>query len=109
MPYDKGLAERLEELLSEHDGVQPRTMFGGLVWQLNGNICLGIYRDFLIIRIGADAAMSVLAEDHVKPMDITGRPMKGWLMVAPEGLAEDAALRRYAALALDFVRGLPDK
>ncbi len=109
MPYDRGLAERLEEILAHHDGLLQKKMFGGIGWLLNGNMCVGVYRDCLIIRVGESAAERIVGADHVRPMDITGRPMKGWAMVVPEGIAEDAVLLRHVALALDFVRSLPAK
>jgi len=76
---------------------------------LNGNICVGIYKDWLIIRVGVKAAGKVFKEPHVKPMDITGKAMKGWAMVAPEGLKNIAGLKRYVALAIKFVKTLPAK
>ena len=109
MPYDPGLNLRLEELLEDRAGFQQKKMFGGIGWMLNGNMCVGVYKDWLITRVGEDAAKELLKEKHVKPMDITGKPMKGWTMVAPEGVAEDADLQRHTELAVAFVNTLPAK
>ena len=108
MPYDAGLAERLNELLDGTE-VVPVKMFGGLGYLLNGHMCVGIYREFLIVRIGKEAAARIEGEPHVLPMDITGRPMKGWARIAPQGMVEDEDLARYCNLALDFVETLPPR
>jgi hypothetical protein len=109
MPYDPGLAHRLDDMLTGRLGFAPKAMFGGLGWMLNGNMCCGIHKDWLIVRVGEEAATVMLAEEHVAPMAITGMPMKGWVMVAPEGLADDEALRRFVDCAVAFVMTLPAK
>jgi hypothetical protein len=109
VPYDPGLAERLRELLDHRSGFEQKKMFGGIGWMLNGNMCVGVYKDWLITRVGESAAPALFREMHVKPMDITGKPMKGWAMVAPEGVAQDAALKRHVEAAVTFVTTLPKK
>jgi hypothetical protein len=76
---------------------------------LNGNMCVGIYKDWLITRVGESAGARITEEKHAKPMDITGKPMKGWAMIAPAGVAEDADLQRHTELAIAFVKTLPQK
>lgn len=109
MPYDPGLAERLEEALEDRPGLEQKKMFGGIGWMLNGNMCVGVYKDWLITRVGEKEAAKILKESHVKPMDITGKPMKGWAMVAPEGIENDKELKRHVMLAITFVKTLPQK
>jgi TfoX/Sxy family transcriptional regulator of competence genes len=109
MPYDPGLAERLQHILEGRPGFQQKKMFGGIGWMLNGNMCVGIYKEWLITRVGESAGAKLFKETYSKPMDITGKPMKGWAMIAPEGIAEDSDLRRHAELAIAFVRTLPHK
>lgn len=109
MPYDPGLAERLEEILEGRSGFQQKKMFGGIGWMLNGNMCVGIYKEWLIIRVGEEQAGKILKEKYVKPMDITGRPMKGWAMVAPEGTAENKDLKRHTEMAISFVGPFSEK
>lgn len=109
MPYDPGLAERLENILSGRPGFQLKKMFGGIGWMLHGNMCVGVYKDWLITRVGEEAAAKIFKEKYVKPMDITGKPMKGWAMIAPEGVAEDTDLQRHAGMAIAFVSTLPFK
>jgi TfoX/Sxy family transcriptional regulator of competence genes len=109
MPYDPGLAERLEDMLSSRPGFQQKKMFGGIGWMLHGNMCVGVYKEWLITRVGTKTATKIFKDKHVKPMDITGKPMKGWAMVAPEGIEEDKDLERHTELAIVFVNTLPKK
>jgi len=109
MPYDPGLAERVEEVLRGRPGFEQKKMFGGIGWLLNGNMCVGIYKEWLIARVGESAGVKLFKEKHAKPMDITGKPMKGWLMVAPAGVADKRHLARYVDAALAFVAELPAK
>ncbi len=109
MAYDPGLAQRLEELLEGKIDFEQRKMFGGIGWLLNGNMCVGVYQDWLIARVGQEAAVKLFLEPHAKPMDITGKPMKGWAMISSEGLVEDADLTHYVELAIQFVAILPVK
>ena len=109
MAFDPGLAARLEALFGARAGMQQKAMFGGIGWLLNGNMCVGIYKDFLIARVGDEAADKLLARPHVKAMDITGRAMKGWVMVAPDGYESDADLQVFTTTSLGYVSALPDK
>jgi len=84
-------------------------MFGGICFLMNGHMCVFIWEDRLVIRIGPDAAAKVLDEPHVGPMELTGRRMKGWAVVAPEGLVDDDALQRYVEMAIIFCASLPAK
>jgi len=76
---------------------------------LNGNMCVGIYKEWLITRVGESAGAKLFQEPFAKPMDITGKPMKGWAMIAPKGVAQEADLKRHTDLAIAFVRTLPPK
>lgn len=109
MPFDPGLDSRLEELLESHPLMQRKKMFGGVVWMLSGNMCVGVHKEWLIIRVGVEAAEKIADEEFTKPMDFTGKVMKGWVMVAPEAIEEDKALSRYVELAMSFVKTLPAK
>ena len=109
MPYDPGLAHRLEELLADRSAFEQKKMFGGIGWLMNRHMCVGVWHDWLITRVGELQAAQIFYEPHVKPMDITGKPMKGWAMIAPEGIAEDKALGRHVDMAVLFVATLPPK
>ncbi len=112
MPFDPGLAERLEDIISSRfshlHGLKETRMFGGFGYMLNGNMCLGIHKDTLIVRVGT-AAEALVKEPHVRPMDLTGKIMKGWATIEPEAMEDDAALERFCLIAVEFVRGLPAK
>jgi hypothetical protein len=84
-------------------------MFGGIGWLLNGNMCVGIYKEWLITRVGESAGAKLFKEKHARPMDITGKPMKGWAMIAPERVAHDPDLKWHTELAIAFVKTLPSK
>jgi len=109
MPCDPGLADRLREILCDVPSLIETKMFGGIGYLLYGNMCIGVYKDALVLRLGEAGAQILLKEPYVRPMDITGRPMKGWVMVEPEGLDDEDVLCRYLHLSLDFVQGLPPK
>lgn len=109
MPFDPGLAARLEEQLASRPNTRETRMFGGFGYLLNGNMCVGIHGDRLIIRLGVEQADKILNEPSVGPMNLTGRNMKGWAMVQTEAIQEDADLQRYCQMAIDFVETLPPK
>ncbi|MCA9786816.1 MAG: TfoX/Sxy family protein [Candidatus Delongbacteria bacterium] len=109
MAFDAVLAKRLEKLLGSHPGMRETRMFGGFGYLYQGNMCVGVWRDCLILRVGLDSAARLLEEPGVRPMDITGKPMKGWVLVEPAGLEDAGDFQRQVSLALDFVRTLPAK
>lgn len=109
MAYDEELAERIAEIMAEHGAFSERKMFGGLAFMVRGHMCCGVIGDDLMLRIGPDRAGTALREPHVRPMDFTGRPMKGYVYVAKEGVRTQATLRDRLQAALDFVATLPPK
>lgn len=109
MPYSSELAERLSRLLAGRSNLEPRKMFGGLCFMLNGNVCLGIWKDFLILRVGQPNSEKLIQKELARPMDITGKPMKGWVMVPRPIWNDDVELKKLSQLALSFVNTLPAK
>ena len=109
MAYDESLAERIREVLARQTGIEDKKMFGGIGFLLDGNMCVGVWKENLIVRIGPDAYEGALAEPSVVEFDITGRSMKGWVMVEPEGTDEDDDLKDWIQRAVRFVRTLPAK
>lgn len=95
MAYDEGLAQRIRELLEDDPRVTEKKMFGGVAFLVNGHMAAGIIRDELMVRVGADAHDEAVALPHARPMDFTGRRMRGFLQVAPEGFEEDSDLRAW--------------
>lgn len=109
MPYSEALAERIRLLLRQRPDVEEKKMFGGVVFMLNGNMLVGIWKQSLIARIGAEQAEVALKQPFVKVFDITGKSMKGWVMVDPEGVDFDEELKSWIAKAEKFVKTLPEK
>lgn len=109
MAYDEGLAERLHDILSEQTGVTEKKMFGGLAFLWQGHMFCGIAGEDLMVRVGAEHYQQAISEPHTRLMDFTGRPMKGYVYVQPEGLEADADLKHWARRGLEFVHSLPPK
>jgi len=84
-------------------------MFGGVGFLLHGNMCVGVHGSFLILRLGEEEASATMKEKYTKEFDITGKAMKGWVMVHDEGLGKDKRLKELAERAIRFVRTLPKK
>jgi TfoX/Sxy family transcriptional regulator of competence genes len=108
MAYSKTLDKRIVECVSQWDNVIPREMFGGVCYLLNGNMVCGVYKDFLILRLGSEGAEAALEQPLVRAFDITGRAMKGWVMVE-ERACEGKRLEEWLNKARAFVSSLPEK
>jgi TfoX/Sxy family transcriptional regulator of competence genes len=109
MAYDEGLAQRIEEALAGQPGYEAKKMFGGVGYMLQGNMACGVNQDNLIVRVGPDSYEEAMAQDHTAPFDMTGRPMKGWVVVLPEGYQEDRDLSSWVQKGVDFALSLPAK
>ena len=105
MSYDEKLAMRIRVVLSERDDVVEKKMFGGLCFLVHGAMCCGLTKSDLMVRVGPKGYEEALAQRHARPMDFTGRPLKGMVYVAPEGLRSAAALARWVERGLAFVDG----
>ena len=95
--------------LARRKNVEERKLFGCVGFLLNGNMLVGVWKDSLIVRLGPDEGDEALLEPHVKEFDITGRPMKGWVLVEPEGVEGDDQLSGWIRRAVKFVGKLPAK
>jgi len=109
MAYDEPLAERVQDALAGHSALTERKMFGGIAFMVGGNMACGVVNDDLMIRLDPEEAERALAEEHVRPMDFTGRPMKGFAFVSPGGTDSDEALAGWVELAADHAASLPAK
>ena len=101
------LADRVRAIPAAEATLQERKMFGGLAFMVNGHMCCGVIKEDLMARVGADAHETAIAEEHVRPMDFTGRPIKGMVYVAPAGVAVDADLRRWVTRSAEHARSRP--
>jgi TfoX/Sxy family transcriptional regulator of competence genes len=106
--YDEDLADRIRAVLPAAETVTERKMFGGLTFMLGGHMFCGVVKDTLMIRLAPSAANRALGQPNVRPMDFTGRPMKGMVFVDPAGL-HGAALRDWVTAAVGYARNLPPK
>lgn len=110
MAYDEGLAQRVREALVDQQGVEEKRMFGGLTFMMQGNMCIGIMKDgSLMVRVGKERYEEALARPHAHEMDFTGRSMKGFVTVSPDGIESEEALDEWLELGLQFVLSLPEK
>ena len=109
MAYNETLAARVRKVLARHKAVAEIKMFGGLCFTLRGNMCCGVLKNDLVLRVAPEAATKYLAEPHVRPMDFTGRPMKNFLYVGPGGHGTASSLRKWIRRAADFAMSLPPK
>jgi TfoX/Sxy family transcriptional regulator of competence genes len=107
--YDEQLAERIRTALRARPGVTERRMFGGIAFMIGGNMACGVIRDDLMVRVGQDAHEEALTQPHARPMDFVGRPMRGMVYVAPEGVAGDGELARWVEAGAGFAESLPPK
>ncbi len=109
MPYSRQLADRVRQTLGKQRGLAEKRMFGGVCFLLRGNMLAGIWEQSLIVRLGLDEAAKALKEPNVREFDVTGRPMRGWVIVDPDGLERDEQLAAWLARAQAFVETLPAK
>jgi TfoX/Sxy family transcriptional regulator of competence genes len=109
MVFSEALAQRIRDVLYPLTTAEEKKMFGGLTFMVSGSITVGVIRDDLIVRVGLEnyqASLRRLGADLFQP---TGKPMAGWVVVAPDGYRTDEDLRNWIELALEFVRTLPAK
>ena len=109
MAYDEKLADRIRNLLARRKGFSERKMFGGISFMLRGNMCCGVNNDDLVVRVGPERYDEALADPHARPMDFTGRPLRGFVFVASGGYRTEKALAKWVRQATDFVESLPAK
>jgi TfoX/Sxy family transcriptional regulator of competence genes len=100
---------RIRQVLGGLTVLTDKKMFGGIGFLVNGNMACGVHKDALIVRVGPEGYEKALAGPHTRPFDITGRPMKGWVMVDREGYGSDEALREWVRQGVDFALTLPPK
>ena len=108
MAYDLKLAERIRSELNGMPFVEKK-MFGGVGLLLNGNLACGVHKDDLIVRVDPEKHTALLKKPHAKPFDLTGKPMKGWLLVETDGVKTDKQLSAWVKEGVEFAVTLPPK
>ena len=109
MAYDEHLVKRLRKVLRARRGLVEKKMFGGVAFMVRGNMCCGVSGTELMLRVGPGGYADALSQPHARPMDFTGKPMKGFVTVSPAGFESDPELHAWVDRALQFVRTLPTK
>ena len=109
MAYDEGLAGRIRTVLDDERGVAEKKMFGGVAFLLHGKMFVGIVKNDLMVRVGPERYGESLKQPHVRPMDFTGKPMAGYVFVAPAGVSEEETLAAWIRHGLAFASTLPEK
>ena len=106
MAFDENLAARLRDALAGTAGVTEKSMFGGRAFLLDGNMLVGVVKDDLVARVGPEQFATAVIRTGARPFDMSGRPMSGWVVVAPEGCRTDDSLNGWIEEALVYVRSL---
>ena len=109
MPYNEELATRVRAALGPLAGLTEKKMFGGMAFMLNGNMCVGVTSDDLMVRVGPEEHETLLALPHARTMDFTGRPMKGFVFVGLQGTKEEESLKEWVGRGVGFAQTLPKK
>lgn len=109
MAYDEGLARRIQGIMVGLPGTIEKKMFGGVGYMLRGNMACGVNGDDLIVRVGPEGYEEALARPHTKEFDMTGRPMKGWVVVTADGVESDDQLEAWVQQGVDLSLSLPPK
>ena len=109
MPYNEEIDARIKKVVSNWKNTDAKKMFGGVCHLLNGNMFCGVYKDYLILRLGGEKAEAVLKSPFARPFDITGKPMNGWVMLEEDGFNTTKQLKDWLEVAKAFVNTLPSK
>jgi TfoX/Sxy family transcriptional regulator of competence genes len=109
MAYDEDLAQRVREVISARESITEKKMFGGIAFMVGGNMAVGVSGDELMVRLDPADGEKALAEEGVRVFDMTGRPMKGWILVSPERTADEAGLSEWVEAGAGYAASLPPK
>jgi TfoX/Sxy family transcriptional regulator of competence genes len=106
MAYDEQLAARIRKILHQRKGVTEKKMFGGLSFLLHGKMCCGVLQNDLVVRIQLEVYEAALKQPYVRPMDFTGRPLKGFIYVGPEGCQTEKELSQWIEHGVEFASSI---
>jgi TfoX/Sxy family transcriptional regulator of competence genes len=106
MAYDEKLAGRIRRALGKRAGITEKKMFGGVAFLQGGKMFCGIVKDELMVRVGPQRYEEVLGKPHVRPMDFTGQPMKGYVFVGPAACRTARAVEVWVERGTSFVKTL---
>lgn len=109
MAYSQALADRIRAVIGDPPALTEREMFGGVGFMVQGNMAVGVVGEELMVRIDKQETEHALGEPGTRIFDFTGRPMKGWVMVASEGYSSDQDFERWVQRGVDYALSLPAK
>ncbi len=109
MAFAAALAQRVRDVLAGQPGLEGKRMFGGIAFMVHGNMCCGVHKEDLIVRVGPERYPEALVRPHVGEFDLTGRPMAGWVTVSAAGLGSAGALDAWVGDGLGYALSLPPK
>ena len=102
MAYNHQIADRIRERFIHSSNLIEKEMMGGLAFMLNDKMCVGVVKDELMCRIDPDLFEEVLEKPGCRPMDFTGKPMKGWVFVSQDAISKNKELDYWISLALAY-------
>ena len=109
MAYSEELAQRIRDEIGEHPALVEKQMFGGIAFMVHGNMSVGVAGDDLMVRVGKENGDEAVDLPHVRPFDLSGRPMAGWVLVAAEGTESEDDLARWVDTGVGYAESLPPK
>lgn len=109
MAYDETLAARIRDHLGDDPSIAEKKMFGGVAYMLHGNMAVGVHKNGLMVRLDADDHEAALAEPGVSEFDLTGRPMRGWVVVGADAISDDSSLASWIERGVEYAGSLPPK
>ncbi len=109
MSYDERLAGDIRARIGQHPGLSEKEMFGGIAFMVNGNMAVGVNRDGLMVRVGKDAHDEAVARPGARIFDLSARPMRGWVVVTPDGFGTEAEFNRWVDQGVAYAESLPKK
>lgn len=109
MAYDPSIADEIRVRIGSHPGLTEREMFGGIAFMIHGNMAIGVSGDELMVRVGKEAHDEAVALPGARIFDMSGRPMRGWVAVAPEGFPDEDALTSWIDRGVRYAESLPKK
>lgn len=109
MAYSEDLAQRIRDEIGDHPALVEKQMFGGIAFMVHGNMSVGVSGDDLMVRVGKENHEEAMAQPHVRIFDLSSRPMTGWVLVGPDGIASDGDLARWIDVGVGYAESLPPK
>jgi TfoX/Sxy family transcriptional regulator of competence genes len=109
MSMNESIAEKIRAEVNHYPDVVEKRMFGGIGFIVNGNMACGVNGSDLIVRVGPEQSQAALSRPHTKVFDMTGRPMAGWIKIAPEGFASQQDLKDWVKQGMEYALTLPPK